>query len=825
MERHQNEGAEETGDPLENSLTNGIFRLRKSVCRSQQDSVCKKQSVGDSLQGSVSRSQSVGVSLFETVCRSQLAGVNCRGQSVEDSLQESCSDDKLAASKSARSSFNSSSRVRADNLLGVAYLTEKNQVGWTPAGAPRPRSRGEGAIRATLTRAPSASSLLRAGRAVFPSDPLLTSVLAAEASCMSSPHPTAPLFSPASFTFGVHDAPPAGAVCITPNLCFICRQVPTTTCDGHRVSGKGSGGAVARALASHHGDPVGLLPHFRMWESCWTMPLAGGFSRGTPISPDLAFQRLSIIGRTLATSQATLLESTMGSYACVASPLLLSSSPFTTRHTRGTVSSLLYCTGHDDKRPITGKEWGVKSGQGSELREIAIGGRPEGWGSKRCGRVFELGVLSHLRSLFQPRLPSSSETSRCIAITCTWRHSADDRSDFSDVTLASSFSSRDLTKYPDEFRQFIARRGYVVLYLNILSNFTFAFKSCHPVFHFVSFAPPHQLFTRTGTSERGDIWAAHKIEVLRADEGEVSTQKCRNARAGETGDPRENPPTGSIVWHDSHVRKRRNGPARNLTPLSRRRETRSLTSTATAAPPTREVWADSFNDFSWQTATPRADRRRFFVSTGGKSRRHGTTDQPDRKITVSPPPQHRKLSPTCPWGVLVDAEARDTVRQLPTHLGVNRVQSPARSPEFCMWESCRTMRLVGEFSRGSPVSPALSFRAFNVVHTLQDLPVSRSSGHPLVQRARVCRASVRAVTSSSATANCCTPSRRAPLAGKVFGQGITGPANLLVGTSPRGAPTRGQTFPSPSLTTSTLPSSPPHEPSPRAFQTCPAQHL
>ncbi|KAJ8880213.1 hypothetical protein PR048_016679 [Dryococelus australis] len=36
-----------------------------------------------------------------------------------------------------------------------------------------------------------------------------------------------------------------------------------------------------------------------------------------------------------------------------------------------------------------------------------------------------------------------------------------------------------------------------------------------------------------------------------------------------------------------------------------------------------------------------------------------------------------------------------------------RVQSPAGSPDFRMWKSCRTMPLVGGFSRGSPVSPAL----------------------------------------------------------------------------------------------------------------------
>ncbi|KAJ8896909.1 hypothetical protein PR048_002255 [Dryococelus australis] len=43
-------------------------------------------------------------------------------------------------------------------------------------------------------------------------------------------------------------------------------------------------------------SPAGSLPDFRMWELCWTMPLAGVFSRGTPASPALAFQRRSILG-------------------------------------------------------------------------------------------------------------------------------------------------------------------------------------------------------------------------------------------------------------------------------------------------------------------------------------------------------------------------------------------------------------------------------------------------------------------------------------------------------------------------------------------------
>ncbi|KAJ8893769.1 hypothetical protein PR048_006369 [Dryococelus australis] len=41
--------------------------------------------------------------------------------------------------------------------------------------------------------------------------------------------------------------------------------------------------------------PAGSLPDFRMWESCWTTPLAGGFSRDTSVFPALAFQRRSIL--------------------------------------------------------------------------------------------------------------------------------------------------------------------------------------------------------------------------------------------------------------------------------------------------------------------------------------------------------------------------------------------------------------------------------------------------------------------------------------------------------------------------------------------------
>ncbi|KAJ8897511.1 hypothetical protein PR048_002858 [Dryococelus australis] len=56
-------------------------------------------------------------------------------------------------------------------------------------------------------------------------------------------------------------------------------------------------------------SPAGSLPDFRMWESCWTILLAGGFSRGTPVSPAPAFQRRSIQG-----SHFMLCSGTTGTY-------------------------------------------------------------------------------------------------------------------------------------------------------------------------------------------------------------------------------------------------------------------------------------------------------------------------------------------------------------------------------------------------------------------------------------------------------------------------------------------------------------------------------
>ncbi|KAJ8894349.1 hypothetical protein PR048_006977 [Dryococelus australis] len=65
---------------------------------------------------------------------------------------------------------------------------------------------------------------------------------------------------------------------------------------------RGRGGVVARLLACQLGEsgstPGGVAPDFSTWQSSRTTPpLAGGFSRGYPVSPALAFRRCSTLIR------------------------------------------------------------------------------------------------------------------------------------------------------------------------------------------------------------------------------------------------------------------------------------------------------------------------------------------------------------------------------------------------------------------------------------------------------------------------------------------------------------------------------------------------
>ncbi|KAJ8890947.1 hypothetical protein PR048_010456 [Dryococelus australis] len=85
----------------------------------------------------------------------------------------------------------------------------------------------------------------------------------------------------------------------------------------------------------------------------------------------------------------------------------------------------------------------------------------------------------------------------------------------------------------------------------------------------------------------------------------------------------------------------------------------------------------------------------------------------------------------------------------PVHLkrrrAANRVQSPAESPDFLKWESCRTITLVGGFPRVSSVFPAPSFRRRSMLISItligsEDLDV-KSRPNLFTGSCRLCRMS------------------------------------------------------------------------------------
>ncbi|KAJ8898117.1 hypothetical protein PR048_003477 [Dryococelus australis] len=76
-------------------------------------------------------------------------------------------------------------------------------------------------------------------------------------------------------------------------LCYLCAETKLIYLVPLKVL-LAFGAAVAERLdcspptmANRFRSPVGPLPDFRKWESCRTMPLVGGFSRGFPVSPPL----------------------------------------------------------------------------------------------------------------------------------------------------------------------------------------------------------------------------------------------------------------------------------------------------------------------------------------------------------------------------------------------------------------------------------------------------------------------------------------------------------------------------------------------------------
>ncbi|KAJ8888872.1 hypothetical protein PR048_008366 [Dryococelus australis] len=134
-------------------------------------------------------------------------------------------------------------------------------------------------------------------------------------------------------------------------------------------------------------------------------------------------------------------------------------------------------------------------------------------------------------------------------------------------------------------------------------------------------------------------------------------ERRRNARAGKTGDLRANPKTRGIVRHDSHMRKSGSDPAGNVILTT----VRHISDVCARIPvqivhDTQVEWVQSIDMWC--------------IRNNGRS------------------------------GAAV---AERLARPPPTK--AIRAQSPAGSQDPRMWESCRTMPLVGGSSRGSPASP------------------------------------------------------------------------------------------------------------------------
>ncbi|KAJ8866038.1 hypothetical protein PR048_033562 [Dryococelus australis] len=163
---------------------------------------------------------------------------------------------------------------------------ESLRVGWTPRGAPVSKvKKRERAIRATQTRNSRASSLLRARRAVFPSDPIghqKNSRNAPRRVVQSRPNRIARTFLPYDTKFHLSGVTnlrwhfsPAGPDEI---LCSVIFYFVRRAVVAERLA------CLPPTRANRVQSPAGSLPDFRKWESRRRMPLVGGFSRGSPVS-------------------------------------------------------------------------------------------------------------------------------------------------------------------------------------------------------------------------------------------------------------------------------------------------------------------------------------------------------------------------------------------------------------------------------------------------------------------------------------------------------------------------------------------------------------
>ncbi|KAJ8880730.1 hypothetical protein PR048_017200 [Dryococelus australis] len=250
---------------------------------------------------------------------------------------------------------------------------------------------------------------------------------------------------------------------------------------------------------------------FLMWESCRTLSLVGGFSRGSHVSLALSFRRCYIH------TSITLI----GSKDVALNP-----------HRNSTAGE----TGRSPRKPSD--QLHCPAGfQHAKIRE-----RP-----RRESNPFRLGGRRTLYPLRRPPPPPLKPSEKNFHHCCLPPR----RTRFNLQPVYSGFLQVGIV--PDDLLISGFSRGspvFSALSFRRCSTLT----SLHP--HRLSrrrcYAPPkthHSLFTHFHFNV-GDL-INYRLFTL----NEVSMEQRRNERACETGDPRENPPTSGIVRYDPHLRK------------------------------------------------------------------------------------------------------------------------------------------------------------------------------------------------------------------------------------------------------------------------------
>ncbi|KAJ8875341.1 hypothetical protein PR048_023236 [Dryococelus australis] len=309
-------------------------------------------------------------------------------------------------------------------------------------------------------------------------------------------------------------------------------------------------------LASHQGDqgsvPGRVTPDFRMWESCRSMPLVGGFSQGSSVSPSPSFRRYSI---TLIGSEDldvksrpnlfTHSQTTKHVVACMVNPDSIG------QHCWKSVAAA-ELAGHCNANSVS---------RNREIYFAAICIAPQSTARNTgremfysnmflervtCLELERWNTLPECNCLAQPylKLPIVTRAPQTFSDIEFLGLSLKERS-----CQCSSLSQRD-SGCGEPSRS--GQRDYLRDYLSYDVPPSGQFESLEDC----------SVRTQRSNEPAGRQWrrkdflVALTIVVLRADEGEASCmEQCRNEGAGETGYPRENPPTSGIVLLDSHMRK------------------------------------------------------------------------------------------------------------------------------------------------------------------------------------------------------------------------------------------------------------------------------